>query len=487
MPSPFALYDNAALRALEHRASAIDGFDETTLMQRAGAAAWRCLLQHWPSARRIVVLCGPGNNGGDGWVLAKHALDSGLDVAVVQLDAPRSPLCISMADAYRQAGGHINHFEDALPEADVIVDALFGIGLDRAPQGDAARLIEAANASDAPILALDTPSGVDAEHGAVPGVAIIATHTLQFIAAHMGLATGAAIDHAGALSLATLDLPDSCFEEIVPVAETMPTPRLPRRARDSHKGRFGHVLALGGDAGMGGAIALASEAALRCGAGRVSVATRAMHVPMLLARRPEAMAHAVENATSAFPLIDHADALAIGPGLGQGDWGRALFDAVIRADKPMVLDADALNLLAMSPRPLPHAVLTPHPGEAARLLGTTIDGIQRDRRADAEALASAFQCAVVLKGAGSLIAAPGRTTRVIALGNPGMASGGMGDALTGIVAALLAQGHEPFEAASLGAWLHARAGDRAAIAGEAGLLASDLIDQLRATIAACSA
>ena len=197
--------------------------------------------------------------------------------------------------------------------------------------------------------------------------------------------------------------------------------------------------------------------------------------------------HAVEDAEAAAALIRQADVIAVGPGLGQGAWGRALFDAAMAAGKPMVLDADALNLLAMAPRPVPGAVLTPHPGEAARLLGTTIEHIQRDRRDAAETLAAKFRCAVVLKGAGSLAAAPGCLTRVIALGNPGMASGGMGDALTGIVAALRAQGHDAFEAAAIGAWLHARAGDRAAVAGEVGLLASDLIGELRATIAECSA
>lgn len=487
MPSPSALYDPAALRELERRAQAVDGIDESTLMERAGASAWRCLLQHWPSARRIVVMCGPGNNGGDGWVLAKHALDSGLDVVAVQPESPRSPLAVRMADAYREAGGRIASFDDVLPHADVIVDALFGIGLDRAPQGEAARLIEAANASGAPILSLDVPSGVDAARGAVPGIATVATHTIQFIAAHVGLATGAAIDHAGTLSLAALDVSADCFAGIAPVAEIMAKPQLPRRARDSHKGRFGHVLAIGGDEGMGGAIALASEAPLRCGAGRVSVATRAAHVAMLLSRRPEAMVHGVEDVEAAAPLLRQADAIALGPGLGQGAWGHALFDAAMAAGKPLVLDADALNLLAMAPRPVPGAVLTPHPGEVARLLGKTIEEIQYDRRAAAEALATCFQCAVVLKGAGSLVASPGRTTRVIPLGNPGMASGGMGDALTGIVAALRAQGDEAFAAASIGAWLHARAGDRAAAVGETGLLASDLIGELRATIAECSA
>jgi len=489
MSRPFAFYSNAALRELEQRAQRVAGMDEDTLMRRAGQAAWQQLLHMWPQAHRITVLCGPGNNGGDGWVLAAHALESGRDVRVVRLGdgAPRTALARVMAAAYHHAGGGEDAFDGVLPEADVLVDALFGIGCDRALSGDAAALVEAANASGIPVLALDVPSGVDADTGRVPGPAIRAAHTLQFIAAHAGLATGAALDHVGVASVAGLDLPGACFDGVTPAAQALRRPSLPRRRRDSHKGRHGHVLAIGGDHGMGGAIILAGEAALRTGAGLASVATRAEQAAALLVRRPEVMAHALEDTSGLSPLLARADALALGPGLGQAQWGRGLFDAAIASGKPCVIDADALNLLAAAPRPLPFAVLTPHPGEAARLLGIDTAAVQADRLSAARALSTRFDCAVVLKGAGSLVAAPGQVSGVALIGNPGMATGGMGDALTGVIATLLAQGRAPFDAAAIGTWLHARAGDRAAKGGEAGLLASDLIAQLPATLAECTA
>lgn len=252
------------------------------------------------------------------------------------------------------------------------------------------------------------------------------------------------------------------------------------RDRDSHKGDNGHVLCVGGDHGSGGAISLCAQAALRSGAGLASVATRAEHVAALLARQPEAMVHAVESGDAFAPLLQRADVVAIGPGLGQGEWGRALLAAALRAGKPLVLDADALNLLANAPRAVADAVLTPHPGEAARLIGITATEVQAGREASARALATSFDAVVVLKGAGTLVAAPdGRMARIDA-GNPGMATGGMGDLLTGVVAALRAQGLDAFDAAACGALLHAAAGDAAAAeGGMRGLLPSDLLQPLR--------
>jgi NAD(P)H-hydrate epimerase len=255
----------------------------------------------------------------------------------------------------------------------------------------------------------------------------------------------------------------------------------PPRARNAHKGKAGHVLCIGGDAGKGGAILLCVEAALRSGCGLASVATLAVHVPALLARRPEAMAHGVETVEDLAPLIDAADVLAIGPGLGRDAWGRGLLEATLGSGKPMVLDADALNLVAESPSALPpDTILTPHPGEAGRLLGIPASDIQSDRFSAVEALCERFRCVVVLKGAGTLVAMPGRVPDVLGAGNPGMAVGGMGDVLTGVIAGLRAQGHQAFDAARFGALLHACAGDRAAgHGGERGLLASDLMSPLR--------
>lgn len=256
---------------------------------------------------------------------------------------------------------------------------------------------------------------------------------------------------------------------------------LPPRPSDSHKGANGHVLCIGGDHGSGGAIVLCAQAALRAGAGLASVATRAVHVPALLARQPEAMAHAVESADALAPLVARASVIAIGPGLGQGEWGRAMFTAALAASKPLVLDADALNLLAAASRVLPAGtILTPHPGEAARLLDSDIASVQADRKAAALALVQRHGAVVVLKGAGTIIAASGRIPRVVAAGNPGMATGGMGDLLTGVIAALRAQGLDAFDAASCGALLHAHAGDLAALEdGRRGLLPSDLLPWLR--------
>jgi NAD(P)H-hydrate epimerase len=243
------------------------------------------------------------------------------------------------------------------------------------------------------------------------------------------------------------------------------------------------VLVVGGDLGFGGAVQMAGSAALRCGAGLVSVATRAAHVGALTTARAELMAHGVEDLESLQPLLARADVVALGPGLGQGDWGRALWRAALQARKPLVLDADGLNLLAAQPRRLDMpAVLTPHPGEAARLLGSDIATVQADRFAAARTLAVRHAAVVALKGSGTIVADADGRVAVCPWGNPGMASGGMGDVLTGVIAALMGQGLAPWPAACLGVGLHARAGDRAARDGERGLLASDLFAPLRALV-----
>ena len=495
-----ALYRSAAIRRIEAAAVAA-GIDEATLMARAGQAAWRFLLEHWPQAQRIGVVCGPGNNGGDGYVLAELARASGRRVRVLHLgDAAqagdvRAGAAREAALAYLGNGGVVERFEVAtgLGDADVWVDALFGIGLSRAPDAAAAALIDALNAQAAPVLAIDVPSGLDADTGHTPGIAVRAAATISFIAGKTGLYTGRARAHVGHLRVADIGVPPACFDGIDInarrlAAEYLPG-LLPRRARTAHKGDCGRVLCVGGDHGMGGAVALCAEAAHRVGAGLVSVATRAEHVPVLLTRRPESMPRAVDDAATLAPLLAAADVVAAGPGLGQAAWGTALHDAVVDhavyadAPQPVVFDADALNMLARrDARALPGCVLTPHPGEAARLLSCTAAEVERDRMKAVRQLAARYACAVLLKGAGTLVAAPGCTPVLIDAGNPGMACGGMGDTLTGTIAGLLAQWPESsFAAAAIGALLHAVAADHAAEAGgERGLLASDLFPQLRA-------
>ena len=487
MPAIRTLYDIDALRLLEARGIALCDGDAFALMARAGEAAWRCVLAHWPQAKRVVVVCGPGNNGGDGYVLACHAQMSGCDVQVLRLTehAAATSLTKRACNEYIASDGCIVESLDALSDAELIVDALFGIGLSRAPDAATSALIDAINTHSAPVFALDVPSGVDARNGHVPGVAINASRTLQFIATHRGLSTGDALEHVGELELATLDLPATLFDGVEANAHACTVDALkamlPLRARNSHKGRNGHVLCIGGDDGGGGAILLAAEAALRCGAGLVSVATRGEHVAALLSHRPEVMAHAVASAEELPALFIRADVVAIGPGLGKSEWGRDLFDAVMACGKPRVLDADALNLLAQDQRMLQSTdVLTPHPGEAARLLGCETADIQRDRFAAAQALCERYGAQIVLKGAGTIVASPDARPVVIDAGNPGMAVGGMGDLLTGCIAAMLAQGLSPCDAAIAGALLHSAAGDVAAREdGERGLLPSDLLPWLR--------
>lgn len=476
-----ALYTTEQVRALD-RAAIAGGIPGIELMQRAAAAAFASLRRRWPQARSVCVLCGPGNNGGDGFLLAALAHEAGLKTTVIAL-TPTSAGDAAEARAHCVGAG-VTIIQDAeLSPADIHVDALFGSGLHRAPEGDAALLIRALNAQAKPVLALDMPSGLSSDTGVAFEPCVRAAATVCFIAWKRGLFTAQAFDHAGETELATLDLPTSLYAQHVPDARLLGARGLPKRARDSHKGRYGHVLAIGGDHGAGGAIRLTAEAALRVGAGLVSVGTREAHVVALLSACPELMPQGVHVPRNIGPLLERATALACGPGLGREEWGRGLWQAALDANKPTVLDADGLNLLAENPRALPEQiVLTPHPGEAARLLQCTTAQVQADRFAASRKLAHRHRAVVVLKGAGSVIASPEGEIAVCPWGNPGMASGGMGDAQTGVIAGLLAQGLSPWEAACLGTGVHARAGDLAARAGERGLLASDLFPYLRALV-----
>jgi len=486
MPPPshrHELYTVAQVRALDRRAIEVLGVPGFELMRRAAWAALSSLRRHWPQARRIAVHCGPGNNGGDGFLLAALAREAGLHVDVLALGEASSGDAALARQAWTNAGGGVRLWQagDTLPEADVHVDALYGTGLRRAPEPPVAVLIEAINASGVPTLALDVPSGLDADTGHVPGAAIRAAVTTSFIAAKRGLHTGRAAAFVGVPELDALGLPESLWQGEPPDAQLLIATKLPPRARDAHKGANGHVLAIGGEHGMGGAIRLCGEAALRAGAGLVSVATRSEHIFALNAARPELMAHGVDGPQALEPLLARASVLALGPGLGQSAWSHALWLTALDGGKPLVLDADGLNLLAREPRRFAQpTVLTPHPGEAARLLGGTVADVEADRYAAARLLAGRYDAVVVLKGSGSLIADPDGRLDVCPWGNPGMATGGMGDLLTGVIAALLAQGCDARQAARLGTGLHARAGDRAARQGERGLLAGDLLASLRA-------
>jgi NAD(P)H-hydrate epimerase len=476
------LFTCEQVRALDRCAidGGIPGFE---LMARAARAALDTLRRRWSDARSICALCGPGNNGGDGFLLAALAREAGLEAEVVAISEHASGDAGLARARYQRGGGEVMPVDTRLPQADVYVDGLFGSGLNRAPSGAAADLIHMLNGQSKPVLAVDVPSGLNADTGTPFDPCVRAAATACFVGWKRGLFTAHGPDCCGDCTLATLDVPPSVHASQISAAILLTPEALPPRARDSHKGRYGHVLALGGDIGAGGAVRLCAEAAVRVGAGLVSIATREANVSPILAARPELMPRGVHVPRNLQPLLASANVLAIGPGLGRDEWGQGLWQAALDSGKPTVLDADGLNLLAEYERGLPeHTVLTPHPGEAARLLGNSTTEVQADRFAAARRLAERYQSVVVLKGAGSLIASPDGDVAVCPWGNPGMASGGMGDVLTGVIAGLLAQGLGAWDAACLGVGVHARAGDLAARAGERGLLASDLFAYLRALV-----
>ena len=491
---PTALYRARDVRELDRLAMEAGGVPGIELMERAGLESWRVLRERWPSARRVAVVAGPGNNGGDGFVLARLAAGGGLPVSVSMIGDPAR-----LAGDARIAYHHMLEaapYPELLDEVsggtgtgiDVIVDALFGTGLAREISGPAAESVRAMNASPAPVLSLDVPSGIHADTGRALGGAVRAAVTTCFIGLKQGLFTREGRACAGEIVYRDLGVPKDVLARVEASARRVAFKEcagsIGSRRGDAHKGRFGHVLVVGGDHGFAGAARLAGEAAARTGAGLVSVATRREHVAALVASRPEMMVHGVESPAALGPLLDRASVVAVGPGLGRGEWGVALLERAVTANRALVIDADAINLLAQDAAPWPGAaeravVYTPHPVEAGRVLGESAAVLESDRFAAARALAAAHPGVWLLKGAGTIVAEPGAIPRVCEGGNPGMASGGMGDVLTGIVAGLLAQGYGGFDAASTGACLHAAAGDTAARNGERGMLAGDVIAALR--------
>ena len=482
------LYAGPASRALDEHIVRELGIAGRELMQRAGAAAYAELVRRWPKARQLTIVCGSGNNGGDGFVVAGLAAKAGLAVTVWLVGA-RARSGSDAAHFLAELAGTEVHFgaAEACATADVIVDALLGTGAERAVEGDYAEAIRTIIAAPAPVLSLDLPSGLHAGRGVALGPVVQATATVAFIALKPGLLTADGPAYCGALILADLALPDSVHQGAGATAVTQSYAEIRRyfgpRKRTAHKGDFGHVLVIGGAPGYGGAARLAAESAARVGAGLVSVASHPAQAPALNAGRPELMCHGVSNAAELRALATRASVIAVGPGLGQSDWSRTLFAAARELSLPMVVDADALNLLAEDPDQCATRILTPHPGEAGRLAGIATRSVQADRLAIARHLAEVYAGVIVLKGAGTIVqSAAEELPTIIRGGNPGMASGGMGDVLTGVIAGLLAQGWSLSEAAVAGACVHAEAADRAAQDGERGLLASDLMVHLRSLV-----
>ncbi len=484
------IYTPAGVREMDRIAIEDQGIAGYALMSRAGAAAVADIRERFAGARHWCVVCGAGNNAGDGYVIARLGLGTGIDVTVVALTDPKK-LGGDAQQAWQDfqaAGGCALSFEPSLLDrADVIVDALLGTGIDRPVSGPYGEAIEAINQASAPVVAIDVPSGLNGETGAVMGVAVSAVLTVTFVGLKQGFYLGDGPDQVGTICFHDLQIPADAVSRVAPTLRCFEVEDLaalmpPRRATD-HKGRFGHVLIVGGNRGMGGAARLSGEAALRCGAGLVSVALHPDAVTAVAAGRPELMVRGIESASDLDPLIERCSVIALGPGLGQTDWSRDLLERVLDARQPKVFDADALNLLAAAPVRRDDWILTPHPGEAATLLGWSKAEVQADRLGALRNLNEHYGGVTILKGRGTLIGAAGQCPLVIDRGNPGMATAGMGDVLTGVVAAILAQCPESARvSAAAAAFVHAVAGDQAGAAGQRGLIASDLFTELRSVL-----
>ncbi len=536
---PRQLYLAQDVQKLDKIAIEEHGIDGIKLMQRAGTVTFNALLDQWPQSRCVRVFAGSGNNAGDGYIIARLALEHGLQSEVIQVGSPDllrgdARLAWELAVAKKVRTRSLADYLTATA-ADagssrthtVIVDAMLGTGIDRAVSGSYALAINhinvlAADKTKIAVLAVDIPSGLNADTGMPFGLAVQADLTVTFIGMKQGLVTGRGREFAGRIVFSNLDVPEAIYSsKNSPAAASQridindATRHLLPRAIASHKGDHGHVVVVGGDESHGGAVLLAAEAALRTGAGLVSVITRSVHRPAILARRPELMVVGTEDysngdkaagiesggeaaCASISALLARASAIIIGPGLGQSRWSRALFQLALAAQSsrniPLIVDADGLRLLAEKPATSTGVrrdnwILTPHPGEAAQLLDISIAEIEQNRFAAVRALQSKWGGSCLLKGSGSLICSSGNAEQKIFVsteGNPGMASAGMGDVLSGIAGSLVAQGLSLADSIRCAVVIHGEAGDLIAQKqGARGLLAADLFGVIPQLVNPC--
>lgn len=507
------LYSGQQARAIDARAIEQEGILGIHLMKKAGSAAFEHMLSRYTG--KIGIICGSGNNAGDGYIVAALALQRSLPVCLIQLgsaDTLKGDAAIAR-DWALQCGLKIQELTtkvgmENLNQCGVIVDAMLGTGLSGDVRPLYKQCIDTLNSWAIPILAIDLPSGLNSHTGCVHGSAVRADLTVTFIVAKQGLYTAEGPAHAGEIVLEGLGIPASIpasFQGVEALNWADYAAKMPGRdiRANSNKNKYGHVLVVGGDKGMGGAVCMTAQTALRCGAGMVSVITRPEHLAGLLSRQPELMAlgvddvsplgdhdhHLIGHAQGLFEgqieaLMERVSSLVIGPGLGTRSWGQGFLQLALEYQMPMLFDADALNLVARIPalasrlRDLPEKILTPHPGEAGRLLGCSPGEVQQDRFAAARELSQKYQASIVLKGAGTVIR--DENTGVCMHGNAAMATAGMGDMLSGVIAAFLAQGVSCGRAARAGVCLHSAAADLAVEReGAMGLVATDLLPCLR--------
>jgi NAD(P)H-hydrate epimerase len=494
------LVGGAEMRAIDRAAIDRLGVPSLELLERAGRAVTEAAAHLARPMSRFLIVCGGGNNGGDGWVAARLLLLSGrVSVIAVVPPAELTGDAAEVANRAISAGVPWKAFDPAAPlgavPGDVIVDALLGTGLARPAEGRflaAIGAVAAARAAGAKVLAVDLPSGLSADTGRPLGPCVQADATVTFAFMKRGLVIHPGAGLAGKVTVADIRLPAGAAD-LVPASATWlvedeALALVPARAPDAHKGEAGRVLVIAGSEGKSGAAHLALTGALRGGAGLVTLAARPEVLPLALAGRPEAMSRSLPGAGPLAPgdleplaaAAEGCDALVIGPGIPRGGGTGALLEALLRrVGRPAVLDADGLNALGAAPAwlgrlPAP-VILTPHPGEMARLCAIGVAEVQADRIELARSRADAWGVVVILKGARTVVAAPGQPAAVNPTGNAGLATGGTGDVLAGLAGALLAGGLPAFDAARVAAWVHGEAGDLVAERlGERGLLAGDL-------------
>jgi len=515
---PSSLYSAEQTRALDNYAIQELGISGLSLMEKAGKACFEVLLERWPDHNTLAIFCGSGNNAGDGYVIANLAQAAGKTVTVFQMGSAEKLKGDALSCAQRvetlstlgiEQPDDIGKIQHQLGKCDVIVDALLGTGLKGDVSSFYADVIKTVNESGKPVLAVDIPSGLSADTGAPLACAINADVTVTFIGLKKGLLTGQGPSLSGQVYFDDLSVPNSAYQAVPSSIRREDYASLSKllspRKKSTHKGSFGHVLIVGGNHGMAGAALMAGMSAMRAGAGMVTIATRPEHCVLITSRQPELMVRGVETLSDLQPLLEKATTLVLGPGLGgnvrqnktdtsqSGDvneesWAQTLFNYLVQQDHPMVLDADGLNLLS---RHVPKLrknnwVLTPHPGEAGRLLACSTKTIESNRFEAVDKIQEMYDGVAVLKGAGTLISfgkEGDNQNYLINAGNPGMATAGMGDVLSGVIGGLLAQGLSPVDAARLGVAVHSGAADVLAQRyGERGLLATDLLPEIRALV-----